>query len=300
MDEGNLQIDRNPDADASNSLHECTDLWQLSLSFAYDLSYHRKLLPVILVYWHVAKVIVSPSQTDMMEQQILSFCGQQRTWLQLELAAEDEKDLEEARSQVLHNLQVSDICVGLYGRTVLRLITPLAPSSATAAFLPVHRFTTGDEVEVRSNMPSNNNTVGGVICEVCNDSISVALFSKDRGCDDVHEALTPPLTMLAKSSIEVHKKLMAALDELEREGVDHKHGKIVRALFEELPQNFNISPLPNLVPINAKLDASQVEAISFCLSEAYPVALVHGPPGTGKFPSLSIGIVNGTNSFCNR
>src|SRR3569832_1259071 len=88
---------------------------------------------------YVAKVIVSPSQTDMMEQQILSFCGQQRTWLQLELAAEDEKDLEEARSQVLHNLLVSDICVGLYGRTVLRLITPLAPSSATAAFLPVHR-----------------------------------------------------------------------------------------------------------------------------------------------------------------
>ena len=33
----------------------------------------------------------------------------------------------------------------------------------------------------------------------------------------------PPYTLVPTSSIEVHKKLVAALDELQKHGVDHPH-----------------------------------------------------------------------------
>jgi hypothetical protein len=92
--------------------------------------------------------------------------------------------------------------------------------------------------------------------------------------------------------VEVHQKMVSALDELERHGVNHPiAGNIIISAFEpnncptgdsfemskerleELEKEFNLAA--------TKLDYSQKEAVLFALSSNSPISLIHGPPGTG-------------------
>src|SRR5205814_10547857 len=45
-------------------------------------------------------------------------------------------------------------------------------------------------------------------------------------------------------------------------------------------------PLPDLTPLDGGLNASQIEAVRFGLA-ARDVAVIHGPPGTGKTPTVA-------------
>lgn len=253
---------------------------------------------------------------------IRAFCKEQRELLALELESEQEESAfsssskeknkkknnaggggdddhaDQQRSHVLHQLEVADVSVGLYGRTVVRLTSLVTrPDAAAAAagsgkgssdaLLPAHRFTTGDEVEIRSKSSESKDSPGGVVCQVTESSLSVALFSSNKnGKSDAVDSdsimgMAPPLSLLPKSSIQVHQKYLAALEELERHGTSHPvAGRVVHTLMEVLPQ----APPPQSASgvISTHLDASQCDAISFCLSENRPVSLIHGPPGTGK------------------
>jgi ATP-dependent RNA/DNA helicase IGHMBP2 len=271
------------------------------------------------------------------------FCRRQREWLDVELAADNAEheqqegglsSSEEGRAQGLHRLQVEDVSVGLYGRTVLRFVPMTVtassttsndctakPSSAAAAtstlpLLPAHRFTTGDEVEIRGGNSSSGGSsrkagggggvgVKGVICEVADSFLSVALGGSgggspnnkgdnNSGTDYFHEDhLSSPVSILSRGSLEVHRKLVAALDELERGGLDgHRHSRVVRALFDpasillpDLTMSPRDEPSPSL-PVsafNANLDESQLRAVAACLDAHHtPLSCVWGPPGTGK------------------
>jgi ATP-dependent RNA/DNA helicase IGHMBP2 len=275
---------------------------------------------------------------------IRAFCAQQREWLELELQSEQDQqenqqkggskqqnnnngkannNTNELTTQVLSNLQVAEVSVGLYGRTVVRFeLSPTTNSAggtaaaASSLLLPAHRFTTGDEVEVRSKSHgsksgsgsrSSNSNPDGVISQVTDSSISIALSSKrndknkkqrkendnnndndDDNDDDDMLGIPPPFSLIPKSSAQVHKKMIIAIDELEKHGIDHPvAGRVVQALFDP-------PPITNRVPQNntyaskyqqassSLLDTSQLEAISFCLADDRPVSLIHGPPGTGK------------------
>ena len=147
----------------------------------------------------------------------------------------------------------------------------ITTSSSALLLLPAHRFTTGDEVEIRNKdtinntnnnngSSSNNNSPGGVITEVTDTSISIALFSsnssnrnnnksnnsnnnnnqkKNTNDDNINDNENdglglPPFTILARSNIEVHNKIMKAIDELEKYHMSHPIcGSIVRAVFED-------------------------------------------------------------------
>ena len=157
---------------------------------------------------------------------IRAFVAQQREWLEVELHAEQEETATAASSRhgdssslslqkqdVLHQLQVDSVTVGLYGRTVVRFTPTTTDASATTvtatkprkesagslSLLPSHRFTTGDEVEIRtkqSKKNSSNNSPAGVVSAVTEDSISVALFpSKRKG--DLRDRKVPATTMTA-------------------------------------------------------------------------------------------------------
>ena len=207
-----------------------------------------------------------------MDDRIHAFCQRQRELLQLELQSEGES------GSALHRLEIEDLSVGLYGRTVVRLEMS---ESAAGALLPSHRFTTGDEVEIRGKTTER----AGVICEVTETSISVALFAKQRrGTEEEQEPEKEGLSLIPRSSVEVHNKLVAVLGELQRHGVDHPvAGMVVRALFDASSTDPSLQPPPlDWKPFNTNLDASQREAISFALSSNRPVSLLHGPPGTGK------------------
>mgnify|MGYP006386065841 CR=1 FL=1 len=202
-----------------------------------------------------------------MESVIRDFCRQQREWLDAELQSEGDGD----RMNVLRQLQADEVSVGLYGRTVVRLTC-----ITNEGLLPAHQFTTGDEVEIRDK--SDGYRPAGVISEVTESSLSVAIFPSKREGDDDEAFDNPPFSLIPKSSIEVHRKLLAGLDELEAKGTDHPvAGKVVRALFEPvegLPLPAEQAPLQSF---NTNLDSSQREAISFSLSSNLPISLIHGP-----------------------
>lgn len=178
----------------------------------------------------------------MTDAAVRSFVAKQRDWLLKELQCENEtlsSATEEGRSLVLQQLEAVDVSVGLYGRTVVAL-EAISSSSQTPSLLPAHRFTTGDEVEIRSKSAasSSRKNPSGVISLVTENRISVSLFD---GIESDSEHLAPPLSMLPKSSIEIHKKLMHALDELEKNGTNHPMaGGVVQAAFDRCSLSFSI------------------------------------------------------------
>ena len=257
----------------------------------------------------------------MTDSRIREFVSEQRELLDLELQAETDEDIlattaateggkqaqnnEERPSHILGNLEASDLSVGLYGRTVVQLQVWSEKSlEKEPTLLPAHRFTVGDEVEIRSKR-KHKDYPSGVVSAVADAFLSVALFQKkqqqhkgkpkpnvsvnnddDNDDDEDSDGFgVPPLSVVSKSSVEVHKKMLRALDVLEKQGTGHPiAGRIVEKMFRAEPSDDPISAIQPTIsePFNPRLDQSQLDAISFALQDDRPVALIHGPPGTGE------------------
>lgn len=205
-------------------------------------------------------------------------------------------------------------------------------SRRSPSLLQAHRLTVGDEVNILPNngkgfqngKKSKPKHVGGVICAVGDTSVSVALFGgdvrnkkqqssgkdsaqkqgkkirKEEEPDDDGEMLggNPPYALIPKSSVDVHHKMISALEELERHGVNHPvAGGIVMAAFEpdnpehktniELTRQ-RIETLESEYNLaSTRLDYSQREAVVMALHSNSPISLIHGPPGTGKTTTVS-------------
>jgi len=231
----------------------------------------------------------------------------------------------------LRNVDVIDTSIGLYGRTVVSFgqntttnfdskdseAKQVAAALSSWPLLAAHRLTVGDEIEVlpknakTANSKTKSKRVGGVVCAVNDYSISIALEDKKRqssnggkssykknDVDDVEldeesDMLggTPPYTLVPRSGVEVHKKMISALNEMEKYGVHHPiagdiilsafepsnsliDDKMTKSRIEELENEYNLS--------STKLDYCQKEAIIFALNSKSPISLIHGPPGTGE------------------
>ena len=237
----------------------------------------------------------------------------------------------------LRNVQVIDTSVGLYGRTVISFGPNHTSSTAntngysngesgiiskSTPLLAAHRLTVGDEIEIlpKNTAKGKSPRASGVVCTVDDYSISIALSEKKRqptsfnkqsskkkdavqfvnSCEEDDEDLlgAGPYTLIPRSGVEVHKKMVMALDELEKHGVDHPiAGEVISAAFgaskhvqsgsilhgddgmtkeriEELERECHLEL--------TKLDYSQKEAVVFALNSKCPISLIHGPPGTGE------------------
>lgn len=215
---------------------------------------------------------------DDIDAIIHKFCAQQRILLE----AEYLHPLEDSHTAttVLSHLMVQEVSIGLYGRTVVQfmrdvmLTTPNVHHQTTTTtsllLLPAHSMTTGDDVDIRYTSSSTSTIttasssssppgevpnqkrrriMSGVICEVTETSISVALSSSfsspatnkkssqsstEENVDDDDDYVNDPslrFTILPKSQRIIYERLLCALQQLPASS-----GRaIVRAMFQPTP-----------------------------------------------------------------
>lgn len=220
------------------------------------------------------------------EEKIHNYVQNQKRLLELELRSEEDEvenqDDEERAGHILRNVRMDSISVGLVGKTVIHFVN----GDLKSPILPAHRLSVGDEVEIimKHGSESENKTrkspSGAVICQVSDTTITLTMFDDTNSDDITFDGL---VCLVPRSSVEVHKKLVKGLDELQKSGIDHVYcGKVIETIFHP-PQDRQTADLSiHLEPFNKNLDESQTEAIKFSLFGAQPVTLIHGPPGTGK------------------
>lgn len=183
-----------------------------------------------------------------------------------------------ARGRALLNLQLTEAEGGLLGRTLLTLVNNKGSGSDP---LPAHKFAPHDIVRLRPSKSPADAAAGpalaeGVVYRVADSQIIVAVdeLPEDGGLD-------VPLRLEKLANEVTYQRLRAALQGLRGEsGQAGVAAPLVDVLFGRRAPRFVPSP-PPWKPLNPGLDDSQQAAVAKALA-AQDLALVHGPPGTGK------------------
>ena len=260
---------------------------------------------------------------DDIDAIIHKFCAQQRILLE----AEYLHPLEDSHTAttVLSHLMVQEVSIGLYGRTVVQfmrdvmLTTPNVhhQTTTTSSLLPSHSMTTGDDVDIRYTSSSTSTIttasssssppgevpnqkrrriMSGVICEVTETSISVALSSSfsspatnkkssqssTEENDDVDYVNDPLLrfTILPKSQRIIYERLLCALQQLPASS-----GRtIVRAMFQPTPAfdgtPSSISPPPPPIDDSASVPPPPQQPSSLPTTEPNAKGPSPSPPSS--------------------
>ncbi|TRX98035.1 hypothetical protein FHL15_001245 [Xylaria flabelliformis] len=193
------------------------------------------------------------------------------------------------------NLVVSSQRTGLGGRTVLEL----SPDSATAGAggeLPENGIRTGDIVLVleqpagtakkREIKDLEKKGARGVVTKIKKDAVAIAVD------EDKEDALTlSGRVWLVKLADDVTYRRMNLTMEKLQKMTEPEYTSFMRVLFglsspSPVPRNLTADPeYGNMEWLDPTLNESQKDAIRFALASR-EVALIHGPPGTGKTHTL--------------
>ncbi|PNW77576.1 hypothetical protein CHLRE_10g442650v5 [Chlamydomonas reinhardtii] len=225
-----------------------------------------------------------------------AFVELSRKLIEMERAAEVAQATEEtsmcspetaqARGRTLLNLRVDDMEGGLLGRTLLTLVSNKGyGAGGPAAELPPHKFGPHDVVALRpSRGPADGPAVvSGVIYRIRENSITVAVDEAPE------EGLDQPLRLEKLANEVTYQRLRGTLDSLLKarsgtaatpDGRLLPGGALLDVVWGRREPQF-AAEAPEWKPLNTGLDDSQRQAVTLALS-AKDLALVHGPPGTGK------------------
>jgi len=173
----------------------------------------------------------------------------------------------EASGDVLTNLVVREIQAGLGGRCLLTF-----SKKNPAQILPWTRLGVGTPVML-SDPKDDRSGWRGVVCNRQANTIEVAL---EKAPDLDNEQ---PLFRLDISTDEVARQRQRTALERARAARGERLAELREVLLGNHPPSFRAAT--PLIPLDRGLNASQQQAVQFALS-AQDVAVLHGPPGTGK------------------
>jgi len=202
---------------------------------------------------------------------------------QLQLLSE-EKDAEVAeKSAILDGKGIGDlvakgvalvrlvveepISTGLGGRALVTLKPQHAVHGLTA-----HRFTPGDIVSLRHG--ESKGGAEGIVYRASEKSVVVAF-------DEVPELLDPPLSLMMLANDITFQRRRDAITNLRKNQQVGETTRMVNVLFHGLPPCQAPPRAMPAVPAERRLNESQEAAIEMGL-RSQDVAVIHGPPGTGK------------------
>ncbi|MEM8665958.1 MAG: AAA domain-containing protein [Planctomycetota bacterium] len=197
-------------------------------------------------------------------------------WLDLEAEAERErmvrrrllrsaKDVEKTGEAIV-NLKIVDYRTGLAGRFLIDF------AKSEQAELPINRLKVGSPVVISDQNQMNDRGISGVVSRRKRDTIQVATET----WPEAHRFrldLSPDETTRRRQMSAMAKTRVA----------DGRARKLRDILLGNQPPKFQ-PPVERAIVSN--LNSSQVDAVQFVMS-AQDVAVVHGPPGTGKTTTLA-------------
>ncbi|XP_066407768.1 DNA-binding protein SMUBP-2 isoform X2 [Molothrus aeneus] len=182
------------------------------------------------------------------------------------------------RGVCLLKLQVSSQRTGLYGR-LLVTFQPRKQDSDTE--LPSNSFGPGDIVGLYESAGQGDPLCTGVLTRVTPKAVTVALEEARDGELALDHERSFRLLKLANDV--TYNRLKRALTALKQYRGGPASDLIDVLFFASAPRAF-----PETKPLeffNGSLDESQREAVSFSLAQR-ELAIIHGPPGTGKTTTL--------------
>ena len=195
--------------------------------------------------------------------------------LELESQAEARQILEDAKQascertgNSLTGLVVTDETSGLGGRFILTLAL-----RNRAMPLPWNRLEPGTPILLSATGAKPGEGLRGIVCERSRLDLRVALNDPP---DNDERSTTYRLDL---SVDETARQRQAAALERARSASRDRLADLRNVLLGENAPEFR--PETPLEPLDRNLNASQIDAVQFVLS-AKDLAILHGPPGTGK------------------